>query len=429
MSRTSPPLAMSARVREVISRVADDPLTLQRDVTRARVLLAAADGISNASNAREHGVSVNTVVSWRRSFLEDGLATLGLVRPGRGRRGTIPGLTLSRVMHAIERNDRAKDPLPAYELAVRLGVSDFTLRRVRRDLGLVRGSDGQLELPPPPLTPHHLEVCGLHVGLSGVALAVSVDPTSRSRIVSAWEPGEVWPAPGRGEPDGAGPSGQEPVGVSGPAGGTSAAGTSTADPVGDEFAAPGSAAGSAAATAAVPEVHFDDARRLRAGLIVLMATLGTLTAAALDAVGGEESTVGSAGGTVGAEQDREQDVEQDAVRAFLEIVDARVPRALDLVVVHAGLGHCPRTAREVQVLEVAAQDWVSEVRRVLTQAGSQIARRHRFSCLPHLMRQVQTHLTDHAPAVKDFEWVASRDQLIAGALHSQLDLLERTEIF
>ena len=297
-------------------------------------------------------------------------------------------------MHATERKDRAKNPLPAYELAVRLGVSDATLRRVRRDLGLVRGLDGQLELPPPPLTPHHLGVCGLHVGLSGVALAVSVDPASRSRTVSAWEPGEVWPAPGRGEPDGAGPSGQEPVGVSGPA-----AGTSTADPVGDEFAAPGSAAGSAAATAAVPEVHFDDARRLRAGLIVLMATLGTLTAAALDAVGGEESTVGSAGGTGGAEQDREEDV----VRAFLETVDARVPRALDLVVVHAGLGHCPRTAREVQVLEVTAQAWVSEVRRVLTQAGSQIARRHRFSCLPHLMRQVQTHLTDHAPAVKDFE--------------------------
>ena len=221
--------------------------------------------------------------------------------------------------------------------------------------------------------------------------------------------------------------------MSGPAGGTSAAGTSTADPVGDEFAtpgsAPGSSPGSAAATAAVPEIHFDDARRLRAGLIVLMATLGTLTAAALDAVGGEESTVGSAGGTGGAVQDREQDVEHDAVRAFLETVDARVPRALDLVVVHAGLGHCPRAGREVQVLEAPADTWVSEVRRVLTQAGSQIARRHRFSCLPHLMRQVQMHLTDHAPAVKDFQWVASRDQLIAGALHSHLDLLERTEIF
>ncbi|WP_187120093.1 helix-turn-helix domain-containing protein [Actinomyces polynesiensis] len=149
MSRSAPPLEVSAPRRAVIAQVAADPAVSARDAVHARVLLAAADGVTNVDNARRHGVSVGTVSAWRRAFEVEGLAGFGQVRMGRGRRGTIPGLTLGEVIQAVGRNERSRHPSTARELAVHLGVSEGTLRRVRCDLGLVRGADGRQELPGP----------------------------------------------------------------------------------------------------------------------------------------------------------------------------------------------------------------------------------------------------------------------------------------
>ena len=55
-----------------------------RDVQRARIVLAAGDGMSNAAIARMLSVRVNTVRTWRGRFAEHGMAGPGdLPRPGR----------------------------------------------------------------------------------------------------------------------------------------------------------------------------------------------------------------------------------------------------------------------------------------------------------------------------------------------------------
>jgi transposase len=58
--------------------------TAQRDVLRARIVLAAADGDPNAQIARDLGVHVDTVRKWRRRYCADGLDGLrDRPRPGR----------------------------------------------------------------------------------------------------------------------------------------------------------------------------------------------------------------------------------------------------------------------------------------------------------------------------------------------------------
>ena len=58
-----------------------------RDVLRARIVLAAADGAANAAIARGLGVGDDTVRKWRRRFCEHGLDGLrDRPRPGRPRR-------------------------------------------------------------------------------------------------------------------------------------------------------------------------------------------------------------------------------------------------------------------------------------------------------------------------------------------------------
>jgi transposase len=60
-----------------------------RDVLRARIVLAAADGAASAAIARDLAVTVDTVRKWRRRFCERGLQGLrDLARSGRPRRFT-----------------------------------------------------------------------------------------------------------------------------------------------------------------------------------------------------------------------------------------------------------------------------------------------------------------------------------------------------
>jgi len=58
----------------------------QRAVTRARIVLLAAAGVSNREIARRLGCSRTTVVTWRGRFFEEGLDGLtDRPRPGRPR--------------------------------------------------------------------------------------------------------------------------------------------------------------------------------------------------------------------------------------------------------------------------------------------------------------------------------------------------------
>lgn len=379
MSHTAPPLEVSAPRRAVIAQVAADPAVSARDAVHARVLLAAAEGATNADNARRHGVSVGTVSAWRRAFEAEGLAGFGQVRRGRGRRGTIPGLTLGEVIQAVGRNDRSPHPVTARELAVHLGVSEGTLRRVRCDLGLVRGADGRQELPGPPLTPHHVEVCGLKVTPEGLALAVSLDPLSHTRL------------------------------------------TEILDGAGD---------GATGAVGGEHERHFP------APVLVLIAALEVMVAAVADSGGviPESRDVVRRPGPVRHVPVRPVPVLPVPLRpryagGVLEDLATRVPSALQILVVSAGYSWPGMPDSRVHLREVARESWLSEAARVLRPLGVGVAGRRQFACLEDLVGAVDDHLGDGVEDGADFDWRAVRDHLIAGPLRSRLDLLSRTEFF
>ena len=70
-----------------------------RQVQRARALLLAADGVANTRIAEQVGVWPATVRSWRARFAAEGLAKLGKVRAGRGRKSSIPQDKIDEIVH------------------------------------------------------------------------------------------------------------------------------------------------------------------------------------------------------------------------------------------------------------------------------------------------------------------------------------------
>jgi DNA-binding CsgD family transcriptional regulator len=72
--------------RKVLSRLVQSGLTPQRVALRARIVLLAADGLSNGQVARRLEVNRQTVALWRRRFAEGGPDALLHDRAGRGRK-------------------------------------------------------------------------------------------------------------------------------------------------------------------------------------------------------------------------------------------------------------------------------------------------------------------------------------------------------
>ncbi|WP_434592930.1 IS630 family transposase [Streptomyces sp. A5-4] len=73
-------------VRDRLVRAASSVTAQVRQALRARIVLAAADGLTNGSIARELGISVNTVRKWRGRFAAGGLqGLLDAQRSGRPR--------------------------------------------------------------------------------------------------------------------------------------------------------------------------------------------------------------------------------------------------------------------------------------------------------------------------------------------------------
>jgi hypothetical protein len=93
MSRPSPfAVRLTATERRVLEGRLRRPTAQQREVVRARIVLAAADSEQNTRIAERLGVAVNTVSKWRKRLVEEGLAGLGdRKRPGRPRRFPLSG--------------------------------------------------------------------------------------------------------------------------------------------------------------------------------------------------------------------------------------------------------------------------------------------------------------------------------------------------
>ena len=87
MAVASPyPVVLSAEDRRVLTARARAERAAHRDVQRARIVLAAADGVATAAIARRLGVCVDPVRTWRARFCAKGLAGLAdRPRPGRRR--------------------------------------------------------------------------------------------------------------------------------------------------------------------------------------------------------------------------------------------------------------------------------------------------------------------------------------------------------
>jgi transposase len=130
-------LKLSGAQRDTLQVLARSTSAPHQQVQRVQVLLLAAAGEANTRIAQRVGVTVVTVRAWRARFEQAGLADLGVVRAGRGRKPSIPQATVEAIVHATLRE---KPPGETHwscrTMAKAQGVSPATVQRVWAARGL-----------------------------------------------------------------------------------------------------------------------------------------------------------------------------------------------------------------------------------------------------------------------------------------------------
>lgn len=130
-------LEISAGQRELLESVARSQSGAHREVVRAKALLMASQGAANSAIAQALSVSPASVANWRARFAEDGMARLGQVRKGRGRKPSIPQETIEEILDLTQNyRPQGQTHWSCRTMAEAVGVSKDTVQRVWSARGL-----------------------------------------------------------------------------------------------------------------------------------------------------------------------------------------------------------------------------------------------------------------------------------------------------
>src|SRR5664280_2777156 len=184
----APQLAVSESEAEALRSMTRAGTTEQRTAMRARIITRAAEGAAHVVIAAALGVSIPTVLLWRRRFREQGLAGLAdAPHPGRPRtygrdvRERILAETLTRPEGTTHWSTR--------RLAARVGVSASTVARVWQEGRLKPHRTETFKYSrDPQLVAKVTDVVGLYLAPPERAIVLSVDEKTQIQALDRTAP-------------------------------------------------------------------------------------------------------------------------------------------------------------------------------------------------------------------------------------------------
>jgi transposase len=173
---------LSDEERAALERWARRPTSAQALALRARIVLAAADGLTNSEIARRLAITRPTATKWRSRFAEyrlDGL--LDEPRPGRPR--TITDEQVEQVIvKTLETTPRNATHWSTRSMAAEVGLTQNAVLRIWQAFGLQPHRQESFKLSGDPLFVEKVhDIAGLYLNPPERAVVLCVDESPRSR--------------------------------------------------------------------------------------------------------------------------------------------------------------------------------------------------------------------------------------------------------
>jgi transposase len=192
-------LTLTDDERQTLETWARRPKSAQRLASRARIVLACAEGRANGEVAARLGVNRSTVGKWRQRFLDDRLEGLAdEPRPGAPRQITDAQVE-AVITRTLEQKPKAATHWSTRSMAQEAGLSQTAVARIWRAFGLKPHRAETFKLSTDPFFIEKVrDVVGLYLDPPDKALVLCVDEKSQVQALDRTQP--LLPmAPGQAE--------------------------------------------------------------------------------------------------------------------------------------------------------------------------------------------------------------------------------------
>ena len=197
--RPKSPLILTDDERQKLQIWARRPKSTQRLATRARIVLACAEGLDNAAVAQRLHVNRTTVGKWRQRFLTDRLEGLAdEPRPGAPR--TIPDAKVEEVItKTLETKPKGATHWSTRSMAEAVGLSQNAIVRIWHAFELKPHLTETFKLSTDPFFVEKVrDIVGLYMSPPQRAIVLSVDEKGQVQALDRTQP--LLPlAPGQAE--------------------------------------------------------------------------------------------------------------------------------------------------------------------------------------------------------------------------------------
>ena len=189
LGRPVPPVVIASSVRQqlvALSRSRSMPHPL---VTRAKIILLAADGFTNTAIADKLGLSKPTVGLWRRRFLDQGLVGLyDELRPG-GPCSISDQKITALIRKTLKTKPRDGTHWSCRSIAAETSLSKSTVQRIWKAFGIQPHRQKHFKLSTDPFFVEKVrDIVGLYLNPPDKALVLCVDEKSQIQALDRTQP-------------------------------------------------------------------------------------------------------------------------------------------------------------------------------------------------------------------------------------------------
>jgi transposase len=182
-------VVLSDEEREVLERWARRPKSAQSLALRCQVVLACAEGATNAGVAERLGITVTTVRKWRGRFAKHRLDGVhDEPRPG-APRSVLDQDVEAVIVKTLEQSPTGATHWSTRSMAASTGMSQSAVSRIWRAFGLKPHLSESFKLSPDPLFIDKVrDIVGLYLNPPDAAIVLCVDEKSQIQALDRTSP-------------------------------------------------------------------------------------------------------------------------------------------------------------------------------------------------------------------------------------------------
>ena len=187
--RPKKPIVLSYEDRNQLNAIVKSRSLPHAVVTRARIVLMAAEGATNGAIAKKVGLSQQSVCKWRKRYAQDGLSGLhDELRPGRPR--SVSDDKVSALIHkTLHSKPKGATQWSTRSMAKENMVSRATVHRIWKAFGLQPHRQKFFNLSPDPFFVEKVrDIVGLYLNPPDKAMVLCVDEKSQIQALDRTQP-------------------------------------------------------------------------------------------------------------------------------------------------------------------------------------------------------------------------------------------------